>query len=104
MTPAPPRDLTGQLYRNTRKDRESQPDHTGSVTVAGVTYRLAAWIKEGTSGRYFSLKLTAPEGASEAAAPAAAYQPRTLLPGTYPEPLSRRGGERKPVMDEPIPF
>lgn len=117
-----PRELTGQLHRNARKTAEAQPDHTGSVTVAGTTYRVAAWIKEGAAGRFFSLRLepippaletaSTPPGwqvgddhALEGQAPLGLrYQHKARLPGEYPEPKARKPGPRRRFGDDSIPF
>ena len=51
----------GQLFRNAYKDKEQQPDHKGTITTPdGKVYELAAWIKEGRNGKYFSLKIQDP--------------------------------------------
>jgi hypothetical protein len=50
------RDLSGVLFRNDRRENDRQPEFTGSITVAGVSYWLSAWVKEGRSGvKFFSL-------------------------------------------------
>lgn len=51
-------DNSGTLSRNDRKTSPNQPDHKGSVTVEGRDYWLSAWIKEGPTGKFFSLALT----------------------------------------------
>ena len=57
-----PKDMTGVLFRNDRKERENQPDMTGDLTIDGVTYRLAGWTKDASTGRRFlSLKATRKE-------------------------------------------
>ena len=54
-----PKDMTGSLFRNDRKERENQPDMTGELTIEGVAYRLAGWTKDASTGRRFlSLKAT----------------------------------------------
>ena len=48
----------GALFRNNRKERDSQPDHTGSINVDGKEYYLNAWIKTSQSGnKFFSLSV-----------------------------------------------
>lgn len=51
-------EMSGVLFKNDKKQRENQPDYTGKLTMAGVTYRLAAWIKSGAKGKFFSIKVS----------------------------------------------
>ena len=48
----------GALFRNNRKEQDSQPDHTGSINVEGKEYYLNAWIKTSQNGnKFFSLSV-----------------------------------------------
>jgi hypothetical protein len=50
------RDNSGILGRNTRKEKDTHPTHTGRCTVAGVEYWISAWVKDGQDGsKFFSL-------------------------------------------------
>ena len=56
----------GSLFKNTKKTADKQPDYRGEVvTPEGKKYALAAWIKEGKSGKFFSLKLSEPQEKKE---------------------------------------
>ena len=47
------------LFRNDRKEKDNQPDYTGKITLPdGTERRLAAWLKEGKSGKVFSGKVS----------------------------------------------
>ena len=47
---------SGSLFKNERKETESQPTHTGSVMVDGKEYYISAWVKTGKNDtRFFSL-------------------------------------------------
>jgi hypothetical protein len=49
------RDNSGVLSRNSRKERPSQPDFTGTIRVSGKDYWLSAWKKENDRGAFLSL-------------------------------------------------
>ena len=71
------RENTGALFRNTRKDKPSQPDYRGDLNVGGEAYELAAWLKEGKNGKFLSL---------------------SVKPKEAPRPTD------KPDFDDPLPF
>jgi hypothetical protein len=48
----------GSLFKNNNKKAPAQPDWTGNVMINGQEMRLAAWVKEGKSGKFFSLQLS----------------------------------------------
>lgn len=52
------RDNSGTLGRNDKKTETKHPDHKGSATINGVDYWISAWIKEGPTGKFFSLGFT----------------------------------------------
>ena len=66
---------SGILARNERKDKDSHPDFTGSLNVAGTAYWLSAWVNEGRPGskmegkKYFSIKLSRKEGGATTGRP-----------------------------------
>jgi uncharacterized protein (DUF736 family) len=57
----------GALFRNSRKEKDSHPDHQGTLNVGGVDYWISAWVKTSGKGqKYFSLSVK-PKEAREAA-------------------------------------
>jgi hypothetical protein len=78
------KDFSGTLFKEVDKKNERGPDYTGDCMIDGTVYRMAAWIKEGQSGRKF-MSLN--------------FQPKDQ-PVAKPAPAKRR-----PVEDEDdVPF
>jgi len=50
---------TGILFKN-ESENEKAPKYTGKINVGGKEYELAAWIKEGKTGKFMSLKVQEP--------------------------------------------
>ena len=65
----------GVLFKNDRKEKETQPDYTGKITLGGKEKRLAAWLKDGQRGKFMSLQVS--DFQEQQAAPQA--QPQPLL-------------------------
>jgi hypothetical protein len=45
------------LFKN-NKTTNNAPEYTGEIMVNGKKMRLAAWVKEGKSGKFFSGKMS----------------------------------------------
>ena len=45
------RDNTGRLFKNEKKEKDTQPDYTGTALVGGVEHFMDAWIKRSENGR-----------------------------------------------------
>jgi hypothetical protein len=103
----------GVLFVNDRKEKDTQPDRTGTLNVDGVEYFLDGWLKTSESGRQF-LSVSVKRKDKQ---PQAAQEPRNDRPAT---PAARTHGDRvggpknRPVaastgtgfdeMDDDIPF
>jgi hypothetical protein len=61
----------GTLGKNQRKEKDTHPEYAGKINVAGVDYWLSAWIKEGPTGKFFSLSVR-PKDEQKQQAPAPA--------------------------------
>lgn len=58
MTDFEHRELTGNLFKNDKRETDAHPHYRGEVKVQGRLYKLSAWIKEGKRGKFMSLALT----------------------------------------------
>ena len=56
-----PKEGSGSLFKNNRKTSETHPDYTGSIMLNGKEHWLSAWVKEGKSGKFFSVSLGKPK-------------------------------------------
>jgi hypothetical protein len=51
------RELTGSLFKNDRKEKDTHADYRGSALIDGDEYWIDAWLNESSSGvKYMSLK------------------------------------------------
>lgn len=44
------RDLSGSLFKNDRREKDTHPNLTGSIMIDGKEYWLSGWTKERNSG------------------------------------------------------
>jgi uncharacterized protein (DUF736 family) len=52
-----PKDMTGSLFVNDKKESDKHPDSRGSALIDGVEYWVSAWREESKSGvKYLSMK------------------------------------------------
>lgn len=58
---------SGSLFRNSRKEQDNHPDHTGSALIDGKEYWVSAWVKEGKEGKFFSMAYKLKEPRAKAA-------------------------------------
>jgi hypothetical protein len=75
-----PRDNSGYLFKNDRKETGNHPDYRGNIKVDGKEYWISAWIKEGKNGKFMGL----------------AVSPR--------EPMPAKASNSVADMDDSVPF
>ncbi|MBT2300411.1 hypothetical protein J7E70_08025 [Variovorax paradoxus] len=86
---------SGILSRNDRKEKDTHPDHTGSLNVEGVEYFVNAWVKERKdgSGKFFSLSIKRKD-----------KQPEQRTQQRSAPPPPRRSGGHRDDPDSDVPF
>ncbi len=55
--------MSGVLFKNDRRTKDTQPTHTGNCEIEGTEYWISAWVKEGKKGKFFSLAFKAKDEA-----------------------------------------
>jgi uncharacterized protein (DUF736 family) len=52
---------TGAIFKNTKKEKETQPDYKGTINVDGVEKEIALWIRTSQKGTtYMSAAISNP--------------------------------------------
>jgi hypothetical protein len=63
------RDLSGSLFKNDKREKDTHPNLTGSVLIGGVEYWASGWTKERANGeKWISLAFKPKEARQEAPA------------------------------------
>jgi hypothetical protein len=56
------RDLSGSLFKNDKREKDSHPNLTGTVMIGGVEYWASGWTKERANGdKWISLSFKVKE-------------------------------------------
>lgn len=57
------RDMSGTLFKNEKREKDSHPNATGKAMIGGVMYYVSAWTKQGSKGPFQSLSFKPVEDA-----------------------------------------
>jgi uncharacterized protein (DUF736 family) len=53
---------SGAIFKNTKKEKETQPDYNGTIDVNGKEFRIALWVKDSKAGnKFFSVAISEPQ-------------------------------------------
>ena len=70
------RDMSGSVFVNDRKERDNQPDRTGSCMIDGVEYWVNGWVKKDKNGKpWMSLAFKRKDAPAAGRAPSAPVTP-----------------------------
>jgi uncharacterized protein (DUF736 family) len=74
-----PKDMSGSLFKNDRKEKDTHADYRGSALINGVGHWLDAWINEDRNGnKYMSLKFKRKDQAIHDPRSSAHYAPQAF--------------------------
>lgn len=59
------KELSGILFKNDKKTKDTHPVYKGSAMLNGIEYWIAGWLNEGDKGKYMSLKFEKKENISD---------------------------------------
>lgn len=55
-----PKDDSGSLFKNDKKESENHPDYKGNALIDGIEYWVSSWVNTSKDGKkYMSLKFNA---------------------------------------------
>jgi uncharacterized protein (DUF736 family) len=65
------KELSGSVFKNKRKEKDTHPDYQGSIKIEGVEYWLSGWKKQKQDGEaWISLAFKPKEAKQPVASPA----------------------------------
>lgn len=69
MSDFTPREGSGSLFRNNKRDKETQPNARGDAMIGGVLYEISAWTKKDRNGNPWQSLAFKPKEARPAKGP-----------------------------------
>jgi|GEM_PF-4413674 len=88
---------SGTIFRNKKKETAQAPDCTGTATIEGKKYRIAAWSNKSKTGGSYLRVLFTEIAAADLNAPAAVQATMPLTP------LASHGNVDSIMLDD-LPF
>lgn len=89
------KDMTGSVFANQRKEKDTHPDRTGDCTIDGKKYWINGWVKQDRNGKQFlSLSFKPKDGAEKSS-------PQRLGSAPLNKNLGRTASAD---MDDEVPF
>jgi hypothetical protein len=93
-----PKDMSGAIFENDRRQSDRQPNMTGTCLIDGKPYRVSAWWKQSSRGEFLSLAFSVPQPQQQQGESQA---PRRT-PATAPTRQSAaQGQQQSEFYDEP---
>jgi hypothetical protein len=87
------KDMSGSLFVNDRKDKDTHPDRSGTALIDGVEYWVSGWVKKKQDGTpWMSLAFKRKESK------------RAPAPSSRPLKLDPRITTGRQDMDDEVPF
>ena len=84
------KDMSGSLFKNDRKEKDTHPDYRGDIVIDGVSYWLSAWVKTSKNGGKFMSLAAKPKDGGKGA--------------DKPTPQQEARKPAREEMDDEIPF
>jgi hypothetical protein len=84
------KDMSGSLFKNDRREKDTHPHATGTAIIDGVEYWVSAWTKDGAKGKFQSLSFKRKDERKEE------------IKQSYGDSKGR--GERDSYGNQPAPF
>jgi len=84
-----PRDNSGSVFVNDKKESDKHPDRSGQAMIGGVEYWVSGWLKKTKDGKpYLSL----------------AFKPKGEKPQPTTSKMQPRGSMKDQLDDDMVPF
>ena len=83
------RDMSGSLFKNTKREKDTHPNARGSAKIGGVEYWVDAWTKQDKNGNPWQ---------------SLSFKLKDAQPAAKPQSAGKRGASAFDGMDDDIPL